>query len=115
MQYRRAIQLYYRKFHAYPPNVDALVKTNNIRFLRKKYIDPITGKDDWKPIMFGQNKAPTAMGFFGQPLAGTTIAGIGPSGGNTPAAAPAEHPARRNQRYLRQRLRQQHVESQFHW
>jgi len=83
MQYRRAIQLYYRTFHAYPPNVDALVNTNNIRFLRKKYIDPITGKDDWKPIMFGQNKTPTAMGFFGQPLAGnaSTIAGIGPSGG----------------------------------
>jgi hypothetical protein len=83
MQYRRAIQLYYRKFHAYPPNVDALVNTNNIRFLRKKYIDPMTGKDDWKPVLFGQNKTPTAMGFFGQPLAGnaSTIAGIGPSGG----------------------------------
>ena len=71
MQYRRAIQLYYRKFHAYPPNVDALVKTNEIRFLRKKYIDPMTGKDDWKPVLFGQNKTPTAMGFFGQPLSGT--------------------------------------------
>ena len=84
MQYRRAIQLYYRKFHAYPPNVDALVQTNDIRFLRKKYIDPMTGKEDWKPILFGQNKAPTALGFFGQPLAGTTIAGTGPGGGNTP-------------------------------
>ena len=84
MQYRRAIQLYYRTFHNYPPNLDALVKTNNIRFLRKKYIDPITGKDDWKPIMVGQNKTPTAMGFFGQPLEGnaSTIAGTGPSGGN---------------------------------
>ncbi len=83
MQYRRAIQLYYRNFHAYPPNVDALVKTNNVRFLRKKYIDPITGQDDWKPIAFGQNKTPTAMGFFGEPLAGnaSTVAGIGPSGG----------------------------------
>lgn len=83
MQYRRAIQLYYRKFHAYPPNVDALVNTNDIRFLRKKYIDPMTGQDDWKPIAFGQNKTPTAMGFFGQPLAGnaSTLAGIGPSGG----------------------------------
>ncbi len=82
-QYIRAVQLYYRKFHAYPPSVDALVKTNDIRFLRKKYTDPITGKDDWKPIMFGQNKVPIVMGFFGQPLAtGSSLAGIGPSGGN---------------------------------
>jgi type II secretory pathway pseudopilin PulG len=82
-QYIRAVQLYYRKFHAYPPNADALVKTTEIRFLRKKYIDPTTGKDDWKPVLFGQNKTPTAMGFFGQPLAGSasTVAGIGPSGG----------------------------------
>ena len=80
-QYIRAIRLYYKKFGAYPPNVDALVKpTNNIRFLRKKYADPTTGKDDWKPIRFGQNKCPTVMGFFGQPLAGSSIAGIGPSG-----------------------------------
>lgn len=82
-QYIRAVQLYYRKFHAYPPSLDALVKTNEIRFLRKKYIDPMTGKDDWKPLMFGQNKAPTVMGFFGQPLAtGSSLAGIGMSGGN---------------------------------
>src|SRR5438270_8474147 len=44
MQYRRAVQLYHKKFQSYPPNVDALVKTNEIRFLRKKYKDPITGK-----------------------------------------------------------------------
>jgi type II secretory pathway pseudopilin PulG len=81
-QYARGVKLYYKKFGAYPPNVDALVKTNNIRFLRKKYSDPTTGKEDWKPIRFGQNKAPTAMGFFGVPLAGSTIAGTGPSGGN---------------------------------
>ena len=84
MQYRRAVQLYYRKYHAYPPSIDALVKTQEIRFLRKKYIDPLTGKADWKAIQFGQNKVPIAMGFFGQPLAGgaTSIAGTGPSGGN---------------------------------
>jgi type II secretory pathway pseudopilin PulG len=85
-QYIRALQLYYRKFNAYPPSMDALVKTNEIRFLRKRYLDPITGKDDWKPIMYCQNKAPIAMGFFGQPLGPTTgcgpLAGTGPSGGN---------------------------------
>jgi type II secretory pathway pseudopilin PulG len=81
-QYIRAVQLYYRKFHAYPPNADALVKTNEIRFLRKKFIDPTTGKEEWKPIMWGQNKTPMAMGFFGQPLAAATGGGIGPSGGN---------------------------------
>ncbi len=83
-QYIRAIQLYYHKFHAYPPNLDALVKTNEIRFLRKKYIDPVTGKDDWKPIMYCQNKTPVAMGFFGQPLGGAgcgALAGVGPTGG----------------------------------
>jgi len=84
MQYRRAIQLYYRKFHAYPPNEEALVNTNDIHFLRRKYLDPITGQADWKPVAFGQNKTPTAMGFFGQPLAGnaSTLAGIGPGGGS---------------------------------
>src|SRR4051812_2568860 len=87
LQYRRAVQLYYRKFQRYPPNLDALVKTNNLRFLRKRYIDPITRKDDWKPIMFGQQKTPLAMGFFGQPLMGVgfggqMLGGVGPQGGN---------------------------------
>jgi type II secretory pathway pseudopilin PulG len=84
-QYTRAVQLYYKKFHAYPPNASALVSTNKIRFLRKKYIDPTTGKDDWKPIRFGQAKTQT-LGFFGQAIAGagsaggSVMAGIGPSG-----------------------------------
>jgi len=80
-QYIRAVKMYYKTFSStYPPNVDALVKpTNNIRFLRKKYADPTTGKEDWKPVLFGQNKAPTAMGFFGQPIGRSTVAGIGPS------------------------------------
>ena len=84
-QYTRAIQLYYRKFHAYPPNANALVNTNEIRFLRKKYIDPVTRKDDWKPIRFGEAKT-QSTGFFGQPIAGASsaggsvLAGVGPSG-----------------------------------
>jgi len=82
-QYARAVRLYYKKFGAYPPNVDALVKpTNNIRFLRKKYVDSTTGKEDWKPVRYGQNKAPTVMGFFGKPLGGTGGCPVNPFGGN---------------------------------
>jgi len=76
-QYVRALKLYHKKFGNYPPTVDALVKgTNNIRFLRKKYIDPSTGKDEWKPIHYGQNKQPTAFGFFGKPMA-SMMGGMG--------------------------------------
>jgi type II secretory pathway pseudopilin PulG len=81
-QYVRAIKMYYKKFGAYPPNLDALVKTNEIRFLRKRYKDPMTGKDDWHMIHFGENKTPS-YGFFGQPIGGTggsTLAGVGPGG-----------------------------------
>ncbi|MFC5861618.1 type II secretion system protein [Acidicapsa dinghuensis] len=81
-QYIRAIKLYYKRFGAYPPTMDALVKTNEIRFLRKRYKDPMTGKDDWHLIHFGENKTPS-YGFFGQPISGaggSTVAGVGPSG-----------------------------------
>ena len=62
-QYARAVKLYYKKMGSYPANVDLLVKpVNGIRFLRKKYSDPTTGKEDWKPVLLGQNKAPTVMG-----------------------------------------------------
>jgi hypothetical protein len=83
-QYARAVRLYYKKFGAYPPNVDALVKpTNKIRFLRKKYVDLTTGKEEWKPVRFGQNKAPTVMGFFGKPMGGVGGCPPNPLGGNT--------------------------------
>lgn len=45
MQYQRAIQLFYRKFQLYPQNLDDLETTRNVRFLRHRYKDPLTGKD----------------------------------------------------------------------
>lgn len=52
-QYKRAIQLYFRKFKTYPPSLDALENTNNIRCLRRRYADPLTGKDEWRLIHIG--------------------------------------------------------------
>jgi type II secretory pathway pseudopilin PulG len=86
-QYARAVKLYYKQFGAYPMSVDALIKTNNVRFLRKKYIDMTTGKDEWRIILVGQQKTPP-MGFFGQPL-GPAGGGMGAGGvtGATPFAS----------------------------
>jgi type II secretory pathway pseudopilin PulG len=75
-QYVRAIQLYYRKFGHYPGSMEQLDNSNNIRFLRQRYKDPINGKEDWRPIPVGQNKT-TVKGFFGEPLVGLTTTGAG--------------------------------------
>lgn len=45
LQYERAIQLFYRKFQTYPQSLDDLETSRNIRFLRHRYKDPLTGKD----------------------------------------------------------------------
>lgn len=43
-QYVRAIQLFYRKYQLYPQTLDDLETTRNVRFLRHRYVDPLTGK-----------------------------------------------------------------------
>src|ERR1700730_17831193 len=79
-QYVRAIRLYYRKFGHYPGSIEQLEKTNNIRFLRQQYVDPMTGKADWRLIKVGEAKT-RIKGFFGQTLAGLTP-GLGANAGS---------------------------------
>ena len=48
--YMRTIQHFYKKFQRYPVRIEDLENTNNLRFLRKRYTDPInrdpvTGKE----------------------------------------------------------------------
>jgi len=101
-EYVRAIQLYYRKSGHYPGNMEQLEKANNLRYLRQKYIDPMTGKADWRLIHQSEAKT-TVKGFFGQPLAGLpgSAGGLGSAasmaspgqgtstvGGNSTASSP---------------------------
>ena len=86
-QYKRAIRMYYKKYNAYPTTMAQLESTNNLRFLRKRYLDPMTGKDDWRLIHVGEAKVPV-MGFFGQPLqAGTSSTTTGLMGNGTGSTA----------------------------
>ncbi|QNI36203.1 type II secretion system protein [Edaphobacter albus] len=75
-EYVGAIRRYYLKFGRYPGTMDQLEKTSNIRFLRRKYEDPMTGKADWRLIHIGEAKT-TVKGFFGQPLTGLPGSGGG--------------------------------------
>jgi len=75
-QYARAIGMYQRKYaNALPPSIDVLV---NERFLRRKYLDPITG---------GEFQALT--GATGQAAAGQAAPGLpGASGAGRAGAQP---------------------------
>lgn len=49
-EYIRAIQLYVQKFQKYPQSIEDLESTNNVRFLRKRFRDPVTGETEWRLI-----------------------------------------------------------------
>src|SRR5579871_23264 len=49
-QYKRAIQLYVVAYQRFPAKIEDLENTNQKRYLRRRYIDPMTGKDEWRLI-----------------------------------------------------------------
>jgi len=95
MQYVRAIQAYNRRFpNQWPTSIDALMNTNNIRFLRKKWDDPLTHDGTWRFIHLGPNGAvidskvaPTAPN--APSATGTsTPAGVSPTGTSPTGTSP---------------------------
>jgi type II secretory pathway pseudopilin PulG len=49
-QYKRAIQVFFKTNHRYPSKIEELESLNNRRYLRKRFVDPMTGKDEWRLI-----------------------------------------------------------------
>jgi type II secretory pathway pseudopilin PulG len=54
-EYARAIYLFQRQFQRFPKSVDELIRTNNIRFLRHAYKDPMSPKGKWRFIHVAGN------------------------------------------------------------
>jgi type II secretory pathway pseudopilin PulG len=83
----------------YPVSVEQLENTNHIRFLRKKYVDPITGESDWKMVHVGEAEIkipapnPGLSGGGGQNpgLGGSAPGGLtpNPAGGTPPSGLAA--------------------------
>jgi type II secretory pathway pseudopilin PulG len=77
VQYSRAIKKYVKKTGQFPSRIEDLENTNNIRFLRKRYKDPITNKD-FKLLHVGDVQLTASAG-----IAGATAIG----GGTIPGAS----------------------------
>jgi type II secretory pathway pseudopilin PulG len=87
VQYSRAIRRFYKKFGRYPVRLEELENTNNLRFLRKRYKDPITNKD-FKILHFGDVKMA-----FGPGIAGATpVSGLSGAPGVAVPATPTLTP-----------------------
>jgi type II secretory pathway pseudopilin PulG len=101
-QFMRAIELWQRKFPGtYPMTIDALLSTNNTRFLRKRWKDPITNSDDWRLIKINPDgsisgltiipsSSPLGPSSFGSSRTGSSSAsGLPFQGGGSAASASA--------------------------
>jgi type II secretory pathway pseudopilin PulG len=83
--YSRGVRRYFRKFGRYPTRLEDLESSNNLRFIRKRYKDPITD-DDFTLLRYGDPRLAGIM--LGQP-------GVQPAPGvqSAPSAAPPPAPA----------------------
>jgi hypothetical protein len=52
-EYARGIKKFYKKFGRYPTTLEQLDNTNNIRFIRKRYKDPLSKDGKWTLLHYG--------------------------------------------------------------
>lgn len=92
VQYSRAIRAYYKKTGRYPIKIEDLENTNNQRFLRKRYKDPLNCKNgkcgDFRLLHFGEVQM-TLSALGGGVIPGAPSGGLnGTSAGNSFGASP---------------------------
>jgi hypothetical protein len=98
VEYERAVRKYYRKFGSYPASLDLLESANHMRFLRKRYKDPITGQD-FKVLTQADVMTAFAAGIPGGTIPGaqslgTPVSQMSSASDSAPAqVAPAPTPA----------------------
>ena len=74
VQYSRAIRNYYKKYGRYPTRLEDLDNTNNLRYLRKHYKDPLTGKD-FRLLHYGEPGVSLGGSFGGGTIPGANTVG----------------------------------------
>ena len=88
-EYMRAIQHFYKKFQRYPTRIEELENTNNLRFIRKRYTDPmnrdpVTGKERDFKLLHQQD-----ISLNNGPVLGQIPGGQQPGGLQPPSSAGA--------------------------
>lgn len=68
----------------YPVSIEQLEDTNHIRFLRKKYVDPMTGESDWKLVHLGEAQVNIPTPNPGLSGGGGANPGLGGTGSTNP-------------------------------
>lgn len=84
--YATAIKRFYHRMGTYPVSLDQLENTNNLRFLRKRYKDPMTAEGEWRLIHVGEaqikfpNPAQPGANPIASPTPSGSAGGLSPSG-----------------------------------
>lgn len=79
-EYARAIKKFYKKFGRYPTSLEQLDNTNQIRFLRRRYKDPLTKGGKWTLLHYGDIQALANPNALGTPAAALGSPGATPGG-----------------------------------
>src|SRR5271165_2098882 len=86
-EYARAVKKFYKKFGRYPATLEQLDNTNQLRFLRKHYKDPLTKDGKWKLLNYGDIQTVLNSNAPGTPAAALGAQGQGAFGQSTAASS----------------------------